>query len=440
MKELVLIVEENAKGELVANAVGEPITVRCPPDQLERNLDLALLNYFGRSHLPSSVRLRTSDGKPFDVDHPMPKIPMYDLGSDPYERGLQHGRTLGFIIRSNIETYLEFYRQLGLNKDEVFRASLSWAKRCESLNHDYALEMKGVSDGSGISLAAIGMLNTRYEVAYSCLKEKKSSGTPSHLVPVVPDACTSVGVMPEKMTNDRVVLAQNWDWLAYLYGRLVIMRVRPKNGPAFLSLTQAGIVGGMLGLNEAGLGLCINAMVTSSDGECLEGKPFHLCVYEILQKERMDQAMKVVIENKRAGSTNFLFGHADGEIVSLEATPERVSPIYPQDGIVTHANHLENHNGLGPGLERIYPCSLVRTHRLRRLISKEKDGVSYETIKTALHDHFDFPKAICAHPDPAVPEILQSSTLSSVILNLNDRTMYATDGWPCKRPYLSYRL
>jgi hypothetical protein len=40
------------------------------------------------------------------------------------------------------------------------------------------------------------------------------------------------------------------------------MRVQRPDRPNFIYLIQAGIVGGMIGLNESGLGLCVNGLIS----------------------------------------------------------------------------------------------------------------------------------------------------------------------------------
>jgi len=49
--------------------------------------------------------------------------------------------------------------------------------------------------------------------------------------------------------------------------------VYPDNGPNHLRVTEAGIVGAKMGVNEHGIGLAVNGLVTPDDGESPSGSP-----------------------------------------------------------------------------------------------------------------------------------------------------------------------
>ncbi len=53
------------------------------------------------------------------------------------------------------------------------------------------------------------------------------------------------------------------------------------DGLRTLSFTEAGIFGGKIGLNSAGLGLTVNGLTTTDDDWSRLSKPFHVRCYEI---------------------------------------------------------------------------------------------------------------------------------------------------------------
>jgi isopenicillin-N N-acyltransferase-like protein len=198
----------------------------------------------------------------------------------------------------------------------------------------------------------------------------------------------------------------------------------------------------MIGLNEAGIGLCVNGLTTDREGTEPERKPFHLRVREILTATSFSDALKAVLGSPRVCSANFLIGHADGEALDIEAAPETAATLYPDDGLITHANHFERANGVTSTMERRHPSTLYRARRLARLLRQANRPVDVALAQDLLGDHFARPHSICCHgeEDESEPESNRITTVTSVILDLTNRTMLATNGPPCTNQYRAYRL
>jgi len=141
------------------------------------------------------------------------------------------------------------------------------------------------------------------------------------------------------------------------------------------------------------------------------------------------------VQTDRCCSTNFLIGHAEGEIIDIEATPDYCSYLYPDNGLVTHANHLVRETRIASEFERIAPHSLYRANRFERLLRRNAGEIGIDTIHAGLSDHFSAPASICRHPDTTLPEAKRVISVASVAIDLNDRTMYVTDGQPCQSDY-----
>ena len=94
--------------------------------------------------------------------------------------------------------------------------------------------------GAGVPLKALLALNARTEV----------------MAGVGPTECSVVGAGG--------LLAQNWDW--HPESATVIQIVEHDQG-WFVTLTEAGILA-KIGLNDAGLGVCLNLLRTTADGGC----------------------------------------------------------------------------------------------------------------------------------------------------------------------------
>jgi isopenicillin-N N-acyltransferase-like protein len=373
----------------------------------------------------------------------MSELPVLDLGADPRERGRIHGRKMRQEIRANYTTYVDRFQAGGATLTRVLEQSDAWSGFIARDNPEYAEEMAGVAAGADLSLTEIAMLNARYELAY-CLFGSEAQ-TINREAGLEQEGCTAFGLLPEMTADGHTWIGQNWDWLQNIRGHCLILRVmRGGEGgpgkPDFVGFTEAGIVGCKMGVNSAGIGLCVNGLVTARDGANGMRKPFHVRCREILDAWTFDKALLPVVQKDRTCSTNFLLGHADGEIIDIEATPDFCSYIYPTGGMLTHANHLVRETRVASEFERISPHSLYRAHRLERLLRRSAGGIGLDTIQTALSDHFSAPASICRHPDMSLPEAKRAISVAAIALDLNTRTLHVTDGQACQSDFQAVPL
>jgi isopenicillin-N N-acyltransferase-like protein len=365
--------------------------------------------------------------------------PLLDLPAEPYERGRDHGAAMAGLIRDNIETYLDRFASGGLGREAALALGEEWAPRIGRYDAEYHEEMRGVAEGADLPLATIAMLNARYELTYGVFGREASA--PKADAAVEPDGCTSFGLMPEATRERITMIGQNWDWLARIVGHTFVVRVRRTERPSFVGFTEAGIVGCKMGVNEHGIGLCVNGLVSNRDGESPFEKPFHVRCKEILDGRTFDKSILPIVQTDRVGSTNFLLGQAGGEIIDIEAAPHRCAYLYPDaDGVITHANHFEAMPEVRSQMERIGPHTLYRAARLRRLLKRDLGRLDIARIKAALSDDFGHPNAICRYPDETLPEAKRGVTAASIVIDLDRRILYATDGQPDRGEYGVYPL
>ncbi len=371
---------------------------------------------------------------------PMPSL---TVGEDPRERGLSHGVRFAAEIKENLETYLRRFEASGLDREAAFAEGKHWLRAMKLQNEDYTEEMRGIAEGSGQSEIAIAVLNARYELAFTLFGRdaiEAEEHKKEELLFLGPGGCTTFGLLPEATADGHTWLGQNWDWLEGLHGRNLILRVKRKNLPSFICLTEAGIVGGKMGVNDQGIGLVENGLASSNDGKNPFEKPFHMRCREVLDAQAYDAALKPVMDTRRTCSANFVVGHADGEIIDIESSPDFVSYIHPERGIVTHSNHFLSSGHGESQMEKIAPSTLYRASRIRRLLERTCGHISVDDMKAAASDHFGWPSAICRHPDPSHIHAKRTMTTASVLIDLNERVMHVANGPPCSYPYLPYTI
>lgn len=365
------------------------------------------------------------------------RVPSLTVGEDPFERGRVHGKTFAADVQANLETYLSRFEASGLARRAAFEESRHWLGAMEGQNAEYVEEMRGIATGAGLHEDAIALLNARYEIAFLLFgKDARQCDQAA----AEADGCTTFGVQAERSANGHNWLGQNWDWLQGVHRRTLVLRIRRTAKPSLICLTEAGIVGGKMGLNECGIGLVENGLSSDHDGRNAYQKPFHMRCREVLDADRYDDALRPIVETRRTCSANFVVGAAGGEILDLETSPDHVNCLYPVDGIVTHSNHFM---GAGHGesqMEKIGPHTLFRASRMRRLLEHGKNTIDITAMQKAMSDHFGEPNALCRHPDPRQPTAKRTMTAGAVLIDLEARLMHVADGPPCENEFVAFSL
>ena len=351
-------------------------------------------------------------------------LPVLHLSGSAYEQGRRHGQILQDRVASNLEIYFErFEREGGVPRSETLVRVQRYLPAIARQNEQYLAGMQGIADGSGFTLLEIAALNLRYEILYYQFTTN-----------AMPDGCTAFAATPAITADGHLLMGQNWDWIPQVRG--AVLHTTEPGGLETLSFTEAGIVGGKIGLNSAGLGLAINGLNTTDDDWSRLQKPFHVRCYEILRQPDIASAVRVVTGDDRACSTNFLIAQAPDRVVDIEAAPHTERLLHCVDGCLVHTNHFLDPATMGivePPGERGF-LSHHRLNRLRQLML-DRTPLTMIDLQAALRDHVDFPDSICRHPDLAEPSEQRYATVASVVMDLQAGTLEISDGAPCENPY-----
>ena len=360
-------------------------------------------------------------------------LPLVRLTGTPYEQGHRHGQALKDRIAHNLSVYFDrFEREIKLPRADVLDRARRYGAAIESQNADYHAGLRGVADGSGFGLDELTALQVRYEILYYGFgKEAMALAQAEREV----DGCTAFAVLPEASANGHLLVGQNWDWIPQVQG--AVLHTTDGDGFQTLAFTEAGIVGGKIGFNSAGVALAINGMTSTEDDWERLSKPFHVRCYEILRARDFDQAVAVVTDQPRACSTNFLIAQTPDRVVDIEAAPDKMRLLECEGGCLVHTNNFTAPEEIGvtetPSERRQY--SVGRRSRLGELLST-RESVSVTNLQADLRDHVRYPYGICRHAAVGLePPESHYITVTSVIMDVDAKTMLLTDGVPCENEY-----
>jgi len=356
--------------------------------------------------------------------------------------GYEHGSKAKEKIQRNLQVYFRrFKNETELSQEQVLERAEKYLRVIRRVNPSYARTMEGVALGSGSRLLEIVALNVRYELMYSQFAKIGLKPLPRT------GECTAFAAEPRAVKNGHLLMAQNWDWIPQVEG--LFLKIRNETGPNVLCFTEAGVVGGKIGLNSAGLGLLINGLVSNQDDWARLRKPFHVRCWEILRSRTLKGAQSVISRGERSCSANFLIGQqtklGTGIVVDVESAPGATRSYATKNGVVAHTNHFSDAASLGVKqvVDEERRSTLQRFRRITELLDERtKDGGMLDlTISRAmLRDHDGRPESVCRHPNPSFPEDERYSSVVSVVMDLYGRRLEATVGSPCEGEYQTLRL
>ena len=243
-------------------------------------------------------------------------------------------------------------------------------------------------------------LNVRTEIAYGMFD----------------DGCT---VLSWK-TKDTNFLAQNWDWQQEQKENLIKLCIRQAGKPNIEMVSEAGIIG-KIGLNSAGVGVCLNAI--RAKGVDFGKLPCHMALRACLDSSSREEAVNRLQKVGVASAGHITVADPSGGI-GLECSHADVVVIpMPPSGVLTHTNHfIKEHPGVEEKLQ--WEDSLRRLPRIRKLTQTIEP--SLENVASMLKDEEGLPTAICR--DQTHDSTL--ATLFSIRMDLGKRIAEVTVGRP----------
>jgi len=346
-------------------------------------------------------------------------FPVIELSGSPFERGRLHGELARARVERSLASYQRLFAFCGLAWDEAQRRGAAYRDLIGAFDAALLEELEGIARGAGRKREEILALNARTEI----LPASYLRG----------GECTAIAVNPAASATGGTLLAQNWDWLGAQRQALVLLRVAEHEGPAYLALTEAGMLS-KIGLNAAGFGVCLNILSSIHDGKT-PGVPVHVLLRALLKCASVREAVRFTATVAFAGSSNVLCADRGGETASLELSPKGCRVVRGDGATLCHTNHFVDAEASAwqSPLARHLSSEPRLACAQRHAASKRAHGL--EDLKRLLRDESLGLQSICRKPDASLPEEARIESVTSVIMELARGVMHIAPDIPTRAEY-----
>jgi isopenicillin-N N-acyltransferase-like protein len=243
-----------------------------------------------------------------------------------------------------------------------------------------------------------------------------------------PGQCTAALVAAGNATDGRAHLAQTWDMHTTATPHIRLLTLHATDQPRVTVFTLCGGIG-MIGMNEHGLAVGINNLVTT-DGR--PGVLWTTAVRRLLRERTADDALAVLEATPLAGAHHYLLLDAEGAGYSVEATPTlcRHSRLTTK---LLHTNHCVLPEAAAIEAEKA-PVAYENTRQRLETASAWVEAHPDKLNRTGLRELLSLPGSICHGPF----EGYDIETGGAVVMTPRDRSVDAVWARPTPDRFRSF--
>ncbi len=264
------------------------------------------------------------------------------LHGAPYKRGMDFGRLAVQQIQEQENHFIAQIRRM-IPSDwllNTMKYGIAWFNRKlpDHISNEMQLELYGISHSFSPEYEFIGSNYSRilnYHAAHDighALQDLSIVG------------CTSFASWGPSTVDSSLIVGRNFDF--YMGDDFakdkIILFMRPDSGYAFASITWAGFMGVVSGMNEHGLTVTLNA--AKSTIPTGSKTPISILAREILQYARtIEEAYEIAASRQIFVSESILIGSAaDGKAAIIEKAPDGMDIYFSDSDKLVCANHYQS--------------------------------------------------------------------------------------------------
>ncbi len=255
---------------------------------------------------------------------------VWDVAGGGYERGVQLGRSTGAQISGHVDAWLGSLARVVPGEPRAYVREMlvetDFAAAARMHAPDLMEEVKGLAEGAGLDPDLIfAMQLIDEEWAY---RVRRKAATTSR------DKCSSIAVVGGPGLT---WLGQNMDLGSYTDGHQALLRIAGEDGsPPTLIFTLAGVIA-LLGVNAAGVGVCVNSLPQLPSAA--HGLPVAFVIRKLLTCRTLAEAATMVQALPHATNQHYLIAEP-GAARSFEASAAGVTEFRPATADrILHTNH-----------------------------------------------------------------------------------------------------
>ena len=264
------------------------------------------------------------------------------LEGGPLELGALHGLLAEQLVQKQEDAFVNQIKVMIPSESylKFLKYFIGWFNKDldEYIKHEYLLEIYGVSAFASENYGFIGPKYNRilnYHAAHDI-------GHALQNLSLV--ECTAFGVWDEMSSDSGLLIGRNFDFYVgdEFAENKIIAFIDPEDGYKFASVTWAGMIGVVSGMNEKGLTISLN----SAKSEIPFGArtPVSIIAREILQyASTIEEAIAIASARKSFVSESFLIGSAiDHKSVVIEKSTDTTVLFDPGYNHIILTNHFQS--------------------------------------------------------------------------------------------------
>jgi isopenicillin-N N-acyltransferase like protein len=313
------------------------------------------------------------------------KSGLYELyvEGEPFERGVVNGKLTKELIAKQEDYFNQQINRLIPSKFYLhfLKYVVGWFNRNldRNITQEYKQEIYGVSESASEKYQYIGS-NYQRILNYHAAHDIGHALQNLALV-----GCTSFGTWDGDSEDSTMIIGRNFDFYVgdqFSENKIIVFE-RPSQGYKFMSVSWAGFIGVVSGMNEKGLTVTINAAKSSVPSG--SATPVSLVAREILQyAQNIAEAVAIARKRTMFVSESFLIGSAqDDKAVIIEKTPDSLDVYDPHKHFIICTNHFQSQR-LGNSRANLQQmqqsASVYRYERLSELLQAGGRNTVQKTV------------------------------------------------------------
>jgi isopenicillin-N N-acyltransferase-like protein len=347
---------------------------------------------------------------------------------EPRARGSMYGAALAPLVHDHISRWLESLARAGLGEPRAYvrrmLAETDFLTAIRAFVPDLLEELHGVAEGAGADFDLVyGLQLLDEEWAY---RERRATGGKL-------EKCSSVAIAAP---GGPTWIGQTMDLGAYTDGSQALLAIEGDDrSPDALLFTTAGMIG-LMGVNDAGLGVCVNSLPQL--GGAPEGVPVAFVIRRLLQCGSVAEASELVQRLPHATNQHYVLADLSA-VRSFEASAAGVTEYRPPSpDRVLHTNHPLTEVQGRPETDQARANSVARLKSLQGRLGEGAPDAG--AIKAALSSRDDPANPVCRIPDEDAGLI--GFTTGSMVSEIGpaDITCWVSPGPPSERGYSRFEL